>query len=166
MAGILRLGLLILSTLLFSTIAIAQKGVGESTGVAKQTVKPATIELSGKLLEIKTGPCEKTTGRSPIGAHLFIQDKDGVKLNIHLGPINAVDHVFDQLIIGESLKLDVFRTDQLPKDAFIAKSIILDNKVINLRDDNLRPSWAYPQGKGQRGSQNMDPARGKMGRCW
>jgi hypothetical protein len=44
--------------------AHAQKGMGEPTGVARQAVKPAILSLSGKLVEIKTGPCEKSMRNS------------------------------------------------------------------------------------------------------
>ncbi|MCW8332110.1 hypothetical protein MD588_25285 [Photobacterium sp. SDRW27] len=149
-------------SLLFPISASAQKGIGETTGVAQQADKPPVTHLSGKLLEIRTGPCENTAGKSPVGTHLIVQDKDGIKLNIHLGPENAVDHIVDQLVIGQPLAAEVFRTERLPPDAYIAKSLLPDSKVIHLRDDNLRPSWAYGKGQGQAKGQG----RGRWGACW
>jgi hypothetical protein len=170
MGKLLKLMITIGATLLFSVSATAQKGAGEATGIAREPVKPPVITLSGKLLEIRTGPCENTTGKSPIGTHLIVQSEDGTNLNIHLGPENAVDHLVDQLSTGQSVVFEAFRTEQLPDNAYIAKSLLLDDKVINLRDDNLRPSWAYAQGMGMgmgkgRG-QGMGKGRGRWGSCW
>ena len=38
------------------------KGMGEPTGVARQAVKPPIETMSGTIKDIKTGPCERTTG--------------------------------------------------------------------------------------------------------
>ena len=145
----LLLPALFISLLFSSEPSHAQKGTGEATGVARQAVKPAVVTLSGELLEIKTGPCENTTGRSPSGAHLLLKDSDGKMLNVHLGPENAVDHVVEQLTVGQLLTMEAFRTDRLPEGHYIAKSLLLGDKTIHLRDDNLRPSWAYGRGMGQ-----------------
>jgi len=162
MRKLLKLMITIFAALLFSVSALAQKGTGEATGIAQQTVKPPVITLSGKLLEIKIGPCENTTGWSATGTHLIMQSKDGAKLNIHLGPTSAVDHVIDQLVIGQPLSFDAFRTERLPDNAYILKSLILDGKVIHLRDNNLHPSWAYGKGR----AQGMSQGRGRWGPCW
>lgn len=144
----------------------AQKGAGEASGVARQAVKPAVVTLSGELLEIKTGPCENTTGRSPAGTHLILKGSNGMTLNVHLGPENAVDHVVEQLTVGQALALEAFRTDRLPENHYIAKSLLLDDKTIHLRDDKLRPSWAYGRGMGKRGGEGMGSGRGdSWGRC-
>ena len=160
-----RLVTIFAALMVFSVSANAQKGAGETVGVGQQAVKPAVSKLSGELLEIKTGPCEKTTGKSPVGTHLIVLS-DGTKLNIHLGPEKAVDHVVDQLTIGSSVTFDAFRTEKMPENAYIAKSLTLDGKVINLRDNNLRPSWAYGRGKGQGMGQGSGSGRGPRGPCW
>jgi hypothetical protein len=163
----LKLIITTFAALLLSVSATAQKGAGEATGIAQQAVKPPVITLSGKLLEIRTGPCENTTGKSPTGTHLIVQSEDGAKLNIHLGPENAVDHVVDQLAAGQSVTFEVFRTERLPDNAYIAKSLLLEDRVIHLRDDNLRPSWAYAQGMGRQGTgQGRGQGRGRWGVCW
>ncbi len=95
-----------------------------------------------------------------------MQSEDGAKFNIHLGPEKAVDHVVDQRVIGQAVTVDAFRTERLPDDAYIAKSLHLGDKVIHLRDDDLRPSWAYTQGKGQGRSHGAGQGRGKWGSCW
>ena len=143
----------------------AQKGMGESTGIAQQAVKPAVTILSGKVLEIKTGPCENTTGKSPSGTHLIVQSGEIIN-NIHLGPEKAVDHIVDQLSIGSLVTFEVFRTEKMPENAYIAKSLAIDDKVIHLRDGNLRPSWAYGPGKGQGKGQGLRSGGGPQGPCW
>lgn len=166
MDNFLKFIMTLLAAFLLAMPATAQKGAGEATGVAQQAVKPAVITLTGEVVEIQTGPCENTTGRSPIGTHLIVQSADGAKLDIHLGPENAVDHIVDQLTTGQALTFEAFRTEQLPDDAYIAKSLRLDDKVIYLRDDNLRPSWAYGRGMGQGRGPGMGQGLGRWGRCW
>jgi hypothetical protein len=166
MENLLRLMMVLFAALLLSMSALAQKGTGETTGVAQQAVKPPVITVSGQVLEIKTGPCENTTGQSPVGTHLIVQSEDGANLNIHLGPENAVDHIVDQLTIGQTVTFEAFRTERLPDNAYIAKSLLLDDKVIYLRDDNLRPSWAYGRGMGQGRGPGMGQGRGRWGSCW
>ncbi len=95
-----------------------------------------------------------------MGTHLIVQSGETI-FNIHLGPEKAVDHVVDQLAIGSLVTLAVFRTEEMPEDAYIAKSLHLEDKVIHLRDDNLRPSWASGRGKGQGKWQG-----GAQGPCW
>jgi len=127
----------------------SQKGTGESQGIAQQGLKLPVTTISGNLLEIKTGLCESKGGN----------------VNIHLGPAMAVDHVVNQLVIGSTLSIDVFRTDRLPKNAYIAKSLALNDKTIHLRDDNLRPSWAYG-GWGAGQGKSPENKRRKLGPCW
>ncbi len=151
-------------SLLFSGSVVAQKGMGEDTGIVRQGLTPSVTSISGELLEIKSGPCERTTGKARIGTHLIIQGKDGQKLNIHLGPETAVDHIVEQLSLKQALSLDVFHTEKMPVNAYIAKSLSIDDKVIHLRDDNLRPAWAGSRGAGR--GQGMRQGRGNWGSCW
>ena len=69
--------------------AYAQKETDDATGVARQAGKPEVVVLSGKLLEIKIGPCEATTGRSPIGTHIILETAEKEKVNVHLGPVKS-----------------------------------------------------------------------------
>lgn len=151
-------------SLLFSGFAAAQKGMGDDTGIVRQGLTPPVTMISGELLEIKTGPCERTTGKAEIGTHLIIQGKGGQKLNVHLGPEYAVDHVVEQLSVKQTLSLEVFHTQRMPANAYIAKSLSIDDKVIHIRDDNLRPSWAGSRGTGR--GQGMRQGRGNRGPCW
>jgi len=152
--------------LLFINTAIAQKGLGEDAGIVRQGLTLSVISISGKLLEIKSGPCEKTTGKANIGTHLILLGSEGQKFNIHLGPEKAVDHVIDQLSIKQMLSLDVFQTEEMPANAYIAKSLAINGKVIHLRDKNLRPSWAYPRGSRRGAGKGMGQGNGNWGPCW
>lgn len=135
----------------FSDYAHAQRGMGDPSGIARQAVKPDLVTLSGKLLEIKTGPCEKTTGRSPIGTHLVLETAKGEKLNVHLGPQAAVAETVAKLKLGEPVTVQVFRTEKLPENQYIAQSLQSGDIKAVLRDAGLRPTWAG-QGGGGRGA--------------
>jgi hypothetical protein len=127
--------------------ATAQKGTGETTGVAQQAMKPPIEAMSGTIKDIKIGPCERTTGRSSEGVHLIVQTEDGKTINLHLGPAAALDDALDQLSAGQQITFEAFRTDAMPKDAYVAKSLKAGDTTFDLRDDNLRPKWAIaPQG--------------------
>ena len=144
----------------------AQRGVGEPSGVARQAVKPEVVTFSGKLVEIKTGPCEKTTGRSPLGTHLILETADGKKLNIHLGPATAVADLVAKLSVGQSLTVKAFRTEKLPDGQFVAQTVTFGDNTIELRDQGLRPVWA--QGNADAGSAGtaVVPGRGGRGLGW
>jgi hypothetical protein len=142
-----------------------QKGLGDSTGIAKRMGTLQVVTLSGEVLEIKIGPCETSTGKGGVGAHVLFRRPDGQTINLHLGPLSAVDHVIDQLSIGQSLSVRAFRTDQMPENAYVAKSLILDHKAIHLRDDHLRPSWAVPGAGGKQRGQGMGQRSGMPGPC-
>ncbi|MDJ0657115.1 MAG: hypothetical protein QNJ40_23350 [Xanthomonadales bacterium] len=146
--GIVVVGFTVLMAMIPSPLN-AQKGMGDQAGVAQQAVKPEVTRMSGTILEVQTGACENTTGKYPIGSHVLIQSGDET-YNVHLGPANAVDHVTAQLSVGTDVSFEVFRTDTMPADAVIAKSLTLGDRIIHLRDENLRPSWAYPRGAGRK----------------
>ena len=127
---------------LATSTAYAQKGVGDSTGIARQAVRPEVVSLSGKLSEIRTGLCESTTGRSPIGTHIIVETPDGKKLNVHLGPEAAVADMAAKLTVGQEVTVQAFRTDKLNAQAFVAQSLTSGKTQIELRDAELRPVWA------------------------
>ena len=122
----------------------AQKGVGNQTGVAREAIKPQVSAFSGNLVEIRIGLCEKTTGRSLVGTHLFLETPDGKILNIHLGPAAAVADIVAKLSVREKQALTVkaFRTEKMPENNYAAQSITFDANTIVLRDNTLRPVWA------------------------
>jgi hypothetical protein len=139
----------VLSTISFSMPASAQKGTGESTGIARQAVKPSLQTITGTIKDIKVGPCEQTTGRSAEGMHLIVQTQDSNIINLHLGPSSALDGAFRKLSVGQAITSEAFRTDRLPPDAYIAKSLKSGDTTLELRDDNLHPKWASGLGTGQ-----------------
>jgi len=137
------------SVLMHGTLASnanAQKGMGEPSGVGRQTVKPEVVSLSGKLTEIKTGPCEKTTGRSPIGTHILVETAKGEKLNIHLGPAAAVSDIAARLSPGQEVTAKAFRTDKMPENHYVAQTLAFGKTTVALRDEGLRPFWAGGRG--------------------
>jgi hypothetical protein len=102
------------------------------------------------LKEIKTDPCEQTTGRSPVGTHVILQGEEAL-LNVHLGPASEVGDVVGMVRVGDTLEVRAFRTPRLPENQFIAVSVKSGDQLIELRDESLRPRWAG--GGGRRGAQ-------------
>ena len=152
------LGVVLLGMLIFST-AEAQRGTGEQEGVARQRIRPEMQTLVGTLKEVKTDPCERATGRAPIGTHLILQS-DEEELNVHLGPASEVGDVVGMVRVGDTLEVKAFQTERLPENQYIAVSVKAGEKEIVLRDESLRPRWARGGGPGggQRGLR-----RGGMG---
>lgn len=152
-AGLLTGILFLLNPSLF-----AQKGMGNSTGIAREFEQPEIELIVGRLDHIKTGPCEHATGYAYIGTHIFIKtDQSDELINIHLGAAYAVKSFVDELEIGEEISIQAFRTDELQPQDFIAKEITTNGRTLQLRDENLRPFWAgsrsFPQNQkfGRRG---------------
>lgn len=144
----------------------AQKGMGESTGIAQRADTPALTSITGKVVEIKVGPCESTTGRSPKGIHLLLQADGGEQINLHLGPVRAVTDLIDQVSVDEAITASAFRTEDMPANAYIAQAVTLaDGKRIQLRDTDLRPSWAQARGQASGTGQGCCGG-GRRGPCW
>ena len=131
-----------LFVLIWASAAPGQRGMGDGRGVAQQMLKPRLIRISGKLQEIKTHPCENTTGKADLGTHLNLKDKQGGELNVHLGPAPALSDTVKRLEMGRKLDLIVFRTGEMPPNQYIAQTLILGRHIIRLRDSDLRPCWA------------------------
>jgi hypothetical protein len=140
---------------LLPTAALAQRGTGAATGVARSADRPEIVTLKGRLIEIKTGPCEATTGRAAAGTHLILETRDEETLNVHLGPASEVaDHV-SKLKVGKNVAVEAFRTDAMKDAQYIARTITSGGTTITLRDPaTLRPEWAPGRGAG------MGPGRG------
>ena len=171
MNGLRMTVLAIAAALVLGVPAAAQKGMGEPTGVAREMVKPPVQKMSGTVTDVKVGECEQTTGRSTTGAHLIVRTKEEKTINLHLGPLTAVEHVVEKVPPGTPISFDTFRTEAMPEDAYVAKSITVEDKVIHLRDKNLRPSWAV--GRGPRSGKGAGRGQGKgrgpgggRGPCW
>ena len=127
---------------------LAQRGMGEQSGVARQAVKPEVASFSGKVLEVKTEPCKMTTGRAYLGTHFTLETPEGGSLNIHLGPAVAVDFATKELSVGTQVTVKAFRTAKMPANHYTAQSLVLDGTEIQLRDESLRPVWAGGDGVG------------------
>jgi predicted Fe-Mo cluster-binding NifX family protein len=140
----LRAAAVVFACGLSASLALAQRGVGDPQGVAQQPVKPKVVSLSGDVLEVKTEPCEHTSGRSPLGTHLMMKTADGKTVNVHLGPADAVESLAKELSRGQEVKVEAFRTTKLEKSHYIARSVTIGDRTIELRDKTLRPKWAGP----------------------
>ncbi len=128
--------------LLTSACVAAQKGMGNTSGVARGVLSPI-ITLSGTIVEIHVGPCvDATMGNDPIGIHLFVQTSGGTEVNLHLGPARVIDRIVAPMSPGQTISFDAFSTPDLAPNAYIAKTLFWQNEVIKLRDDALRPFWA------------------------
>ncbi|NQT03762.1 MAG: hypothetical protein HQ580_17165 [Planctomycetes bacterium] len=131
-----------LVVLIWVAAAPGQRGMGDGKGVAQQRLKPRLVLISGKLQEIKTHPCEKTTGKAELGTHLILRDKHGQELNIHLGPAPELSETVKRLTVGRKLNLLGFHTDKMPPNHYVAQTLILGSHIIQLRDSDLRPYWS------------------------
>jgi hypothetical protein len=130
----------------------AQKGVGEAKGVSQQQINPELLKMEGVIQQIKSGPCEHTTGRAVLGTHLMVKSQ-GKMVNIHLGPTSEIAKLFSPSE-GDQITMTVFQTDKLPKDQFIAKEVAINGKSTVLRDDKLKPVWAGKNPKGKMRKRN------------
>jgi len=150
--------------------AHAQKGVGDLGGVARKSVRPEIVFLSGEIIEIRTGPCESTTGRSLTGTHLILETAQEEQLNVHLGPADAVADTVAKLSVGQMIVVKAFRTEKMKEKHYVAQSLTFDKTTVELRDAGLRPVWAGrafgPQWPAARGA-GFGRGRGQgRGRGW
>ncbi|MEE4196368.1 MAG: hypothetical protein V2I54_01880 [Bacteroidales bacterium] len=132
-------------------ISIAQKGLGNTSGISITAAPSQVIDISGKVEKVLVEPCTETTGRYTTGSHLLIKYAGNGKeqlLNIHLGPASLLSELTDQFMPGQEIKLKVYHADGFKKNHYVAKSLFYDNELYELRDDFLRPFWAN-SGKGR-----------------
>ena len=156
-----------LAALFCSTAAYAQKGMGDYTGIAREPIKPPITRLSGIVHEIRTHPCEHTTGKAEIGTHLILKSSQNQEFNIHLGPATAVADIVKQLAVGKEIEVFGFHTEKMPSNHYVAKQLVIGGRSIDLRDASLRPFWAksnlHTQGRGKNrlaiGPQSRGPIR-------
>ena len=124
------------------TMVYSQKGMGDYEGVGRQQIKPPVVSLTGIVEKIETHPCEQTTGRAELGTHLIIEDTRNQKLNIHLGPTEDVADIVRRLSVGRKINIFGFRTEKMPANQYVAKTLVLGDQFIGLRDSMLRPYWS------------------------
>ena len=170
---LIRIGALAAISIAFAVSpAVAQRGVGDQSGVARMPVKPEIVTLSGKLTAINVGPCEKTTGRGQVGVHLIVEptmpSADATPetnkpepLNIHVGPAAMVQEMVNKFPIGTQLTIAAFRTDKMPADQYVAQSLKSDTTTVTLRDESLRPVWADARGTDSAGVRGRGPGYGR-----
>jgi len=152
-------------------LAVAQKGMGEETGVGRQRNKPDVVQRAGTIRAVETHACGKTTGKAPLGTHLSVEDAEGRRWNLHLGPAEAVAPMVKSLSGGETGRFDVFRTDKMPAGHYVVVAMEVDDKTYALRDaSRLRPFWAdgarSERGRGKRKGGQAWYAPRKRGPCW
>jgi hypothetical protein len=123
-------------------VSLAQRGMGDASGVVRQGLKPASVTLQGTVARVIIGPCEKGTGQSDIGTHIILRTEQGQEQNIHLGPAHLVQGVTDLVSDGGAVTVHAFRTEKMPQGHYNAITVVLDTQTIHLRDRNLRPVWA------------------------
>jgi hypothetical protein len=158
--GSSRIGtLVVVLALSFAVSAAAQRGVGQWVGVAQRAEKPAIETISGTLKEVKIGRCERTTGRSLLGVHMIVAVEEK-SIDLHLGPAAALEDVVVQLSADQPITFEAFRTDVMPEDAYVAKSLTVSETTFDLRDDNLRPYWAIGPRGDRRDGRGMEAGRG------
>lgn len=132
----------VLAMILLSVKAHAQKGMGDYEGMARRRLTPAIIRLSGAVQEIRTHPCEHTTGRAELGTHLILKNDKKQEFNIHIGPAEEVAKIVKRLSVGRKIEIQGFRTAKMPANHYVAKTLVLGKRVIELRDSMLRPYWS------------------------
>jgi hypothetical protein len=157
--------------------ALAQKGLGDTEGIARQGLDLPVLDLSGVVDEVVTEQCAMTTGRAAIGAHMILKTPDDTILNIHLGPEAALAELLDSLRPGESVAVTAFRTDPMPANAYVARTITVGDMDFALRNDALQPNWQIRptgrDGQGMNQGGGRGPGRGGAGTgmggrggCW
>jgi len=134
----------------FSMAALAQRGTGESRGVAQRAEKPPLVTLTGTVEKVIREQCAHTRGRYKVGNHFILRVAEDETRNIHLGPaaVETVKKTADALRVTEPAKVTAFRTDRLKQDHYIAKAVTVQETTYTLRDDDLRPVWAGQRGRG------------------
>jgi hypothetical protein len=146
---------------LAASAALAQRGAGDSAGVARSGDTPEIVALSGKVLKVQTEPCTNTTGRSFLGTHFLMKTAEGETLNIHLGPAGMVEFAAKELVQDKAVKVQAFRTEKMKERHYVAQTLSLDGRNLMLRDEALQPVWAGGAGTGSaRGNEELRPSRG------
>lgn len=128
--------------LIWTATTLGQLGMGDSKGIVQQRLKLRLVHITGKLLEIKTHPCENTTGKADLGTHLILKEKQDQELDIHLGPTSELSDTIKLLKVGTKVDLFGFRTNKMSPSHYVAKTLILPNHIIPLRDSEFRPYWS------------------------
>lgn len=139
----LRILMLLGMAWLVPAVAVhAQRGVGQGSGIAAGVEVPAIVSFTGRVVEVKTEPCQATTGRASVGTHFLLKKSDGEVLNIHLGPASEVAEIAEELTANRKITATCFRTAKMAAGDYVAKSVTVGDRTLELRDQGLRPTWA------------------------
>jgi hypothetical protein len=160
-------GLAFLALIGMAEPTTAQRGVGDTVGVAQQAAQVEITPITGTLDAVEIGPCPATLGRSIQGMHLKIATVEGKTLNIHLGPAQELKKLADVLVVGQPVTVAAFQTATVKNEQYIAQSVTVAGNTYVLRNSNLRPEWAGGRGRGAgmgRGGAGMGAGYGGNGR--
>jgi hypothetical protein len=137
-----------------AALAHAQRGIGDFTGVSGTS--PSIVTLTGTVTDVKKGPCEQTTGRSPSAVHLRLRTADG-PMDLHLGPTAALSELRDVVASGTEVAVKAFHSEALPSGTYVAVRMTIGKKAYPLRDPmTLRPRWSANR-TGPRGGSGTGP---------
>ncbi len=169
----IRLSLSAIALATISSAALAQRGVGDDEGIVRSGVAVEPTAVTGTIVEVMQTTCEATTGRSPIGVHLVVETTDGESVNLHLGPLAAMDELLPALEAGDGVEAAAFRTEAMADGHYVARTLTIDDETVALRGDDLRPVWAgagrtMARGPGLGGGQGSGMPRGQglgLGPC-
>jgi hypothetical protein len=142
------IGIVVLTALMTSVPTTwGQWGMGDNEGVVRQALQTQRTVIEGTVKEIVTETCENTTGPFATGMHLLLTTSEERQYNVHLGPVVLVKDLLAPLKAGQSVTVQVFRTENMPAEHSVAITLTCDGKTVRLRDENLRPVWAGRQGR-------------------
>ena len=164
----IRLSLTALALAAISSTALAQRGTGDDEGIVRSGVAVDPAVVSGTVVEVMQTTCEATTGRSPVGVHLMVETAAGETVNLHLGPLAAMDEVLSALRAGDGVEAAAFRTEAMADSHYVARTLTVGDETFTLRGDDLRPVWAgagrgMGQGPGSGGGQGSGIGPGQGG---
>jgi len=130
--------------------ATAQRGTGDDEGVARGADPYFPEPLAGSVVEVVVTECPESTGRFDTGVHVTADVGDEERAEVHLGPEPVVQELTAALDPGDAFRAEVFRTDPMPLETFVALIVVVDGETFQLRDpDTLQPRWARGSGAGR-----------------
>lgn len=166
---------LIILCIVFLSLIVAvpawpqQRGMGDDAGLARQRLQPLTTDIVGVVEAVEQAPCALTTGRAAEGAHVILRTSDRGRVNLHLGPVAALPDLLARLKPGMAITAAALWTDQMPDNAYVARTVTVGDRTFTLRDQAFRPAWRRGPGAGQgygMGMQGRRAGASSPGPCW
>jgi predicted Fe-Mo cluster-binding NifX family protein len=124
-----------------SAFAFARQETTDLEQGEKQAAKPLLVSLSGELLKVNRKSDTPPARCSSFGVHLSVKTHDGRTVDIYLGPAAAVDFVTAGLSHGAKVDVNGFQSRGTDKLRYVAQSLTIGDKTVELRDEDLRPVW-------------------------